>query len=215
MTTDTNQQVKVFISHHNSQKASASQLKTMLDEVGCTAFVAHEDIKPTQEWAKVITTELHAMDVLIGLGGEKFNQSAWCQQEIGWAMGRGIPAYMINAENNAPPQGFIGQLQAFRTKGDTAESRRKIFIDELITVLSTEPSVHVKLRKNLVGCLGTSKSYQHTDAIIGHLQKFKEYDDEDRVSVITTYNTNHQVRDCHYARSRLTDILNIASFKQL
>jgi len=215
LTTDTNQQVKVFISHHNSQKASASQLKTMLDEVGCTAFVAHEDIKSTQEWAKVITTELHAMDVLIGLGGEKFNQSAWCQQEIGWAMGRGIPAYMINAENNAPPQGFIGQLQAFRTKGDTAESRRKIFIDELINVLSTKPSVHVKLRKNLVGSLGTSKSYQQTNSIIYHMGKFKDYDDDDRASVIATYNTNHQVRGCYYARSRLTDILNIPSFKQL
>lgn len=215
MTTSTNQQVKVFISHHSSQKEIAARLKTALDEVGCTAFVAHEDIKPTQEWVKVITTELQAMDVLVGLGGEKFNASAWCQQEIGWAMGRSIPAYMIIAENNAPPQGFIGQLQAFQPKGDTAESRRKIFIDELITVLSTKPSVHVKLRKNLVGCLGTSKSYQQTDLIIYHMGKFKDYDDDDRASVIATYNTNHQVRDCHYARSRLTDILNIPSFKQL
>lgn len=43
----TDKHVRVFISHHSSQKSSASRLKSALEAIGCTGFVAHEDIEPT------------------------------------------------------------------------------------------------------------------------------------------------------------------------
>lgn len=214
MTAQPTPPVKVFISHHSSQKHIAALLKTTLKDIGCTAFVAHEDIEPTREWVKVIQAELHAMDVLVGMVSTKFNTSVWCQQEVGWAMGRNIPTYFIAFEDTAPPIGFAGFQQAFTRTGNTLDSQIKDFTNQLLRHLTGQPNHNHTLRKFFIHELRTSSSFAHTDQIINRLRMCSGYDDDDRASVVTTYNTNHQVRDCFYARSRLSDILNISSFKQ-
>ncbi len=50
---------KVFISHVSKYKESASNLKMMLEPYGISAFVAHEDIKPTKEWEVEIEKALY------------------------------------------------------------------------------------------------------------------------------------------------------------
>lgn len=210
----TDKHIRVFISHHSSQKSSASHLKSALEAIGCTGFVAHEDIEPTHAWLTVIQDRLNSMDVLVGLVDEKFNSSVWCQQEVGWALGRQIPVYCIALHDHASSTGFAGQTQDFKRVGKTSDERLANFIDQLTHKLISNPHHNRILRKFFINKLSLSSSFARTNTVISKLRLFSDYDDEDRASVISTYNANHQVRHCRYAQSTLADILSISSFKQ-
>jgi hypothetical protein len=57
--------VRVFLSHKASVKKESSQLKEALERCGLAAFVAHEDIEPTEEWRHEIERALFSMDALV------------------------------------------------------------------------------------------------------------------------------------------------------
>jgi hypothetical protein len=101
---------KVFLSHKNEAKKEAHILKTKLRVYGISSFVAHEDIEPTREWQTEIELALNSMDCLVALLTDKFHDSPWTDQEVGFALGRGVQ--VIPVRLGTDPYGFIGKLQA-------------------------------------------------------------------------------------------------------
>lgn len=81
---------RLFISHLSENKLSATKLKAALEPLGISAFVAHEDIKPTAEWQDEIERALFSMDALAAILSEGFEKSKWTDQEIGVALGRNV-----------------------------------------------------------------------------------------------------------------------------
>lgn len=77
---------------------------------GVHGFVAHDSIEPTLEWQEQIEKALRTADVLVGLLHEGASVSAWVQQEVGWAHGRGCPVLMIKIDEH--PRGFSAKTQA-------------------------------------------------------------------------------------------------------
>ena len=77
---------------------------------GMSAFVAHEDIEPTLEWQVQIERALHSMELFISIHTPKFNESIWTQQEVGFAVGRGVK--IIALRMGEDPAGFISKHQA-------------------------------------------------------------------------------------------------------
>ncbi len=59
--------MKVFISHLSQNKIYAKRLKDCLQSYNVVAFVAHEDILPTETWTHEIKNALDTMDVFISL----------------------------------------------------------------------------------------------------------------------------------------------------
>ena len=117
---------RLFISHLAIHKKWASQLQEALLPYGISAFVAHSDIEPTTEWQDQIETALLTCDALVALLHEKFHESKWTDQEVGFAMGRGVPVYSVHF--GEAPYGFIGRFQAFNgTKIDPTELAHQIF----------------------------------------------------------------------------------------
>ncbi len=58
-----------------------------------------------------------------------FKESNWTDQEVGFAMGRGLPVFSIRFDQD--PYGFIGRFQAFNGNGKTVENlAREIFDGE-------------------------------------------------------------------------------------
>jgi hypothetical protein len=53
---------------------------------------------------------LASMDAFVALLTEKFHTSEWTDQEVGYALGRGVP--LIAVKLGADPYGFIGKFQA-------------------------------------------------------------------------------------------------------
>src|SRR5258708_21866172 len=80
--------LRLFITHLATYKSFAAQLQQELLIYGISGFVAHNDIKPTLEWQAQIETALATCDALVALLHDKFHESKWTDQEIGFAMGR-------------------------------------------------------------------------------------------------------------------------------
>ena len=78
--------IRVFLSYSSHDKELAGQVKKELESRGLEAFLAHEDIEPTQEWEGVILENLKACDVFIPLLSENFKESEWTDQETGVAV---------------------------------------------------------------------------------------------------------------------------------
>ena len=83
--------LRLFISHLATYKVFAADLQAELLSYGISSFVAHSDIEPTSEWQTQIETALASCEALVALLHEKFHESKWADQEIGFAMGRGGP----------------------------------------------------------------------------------------------------------------------------
>ena len=76
---------KVFISHTSSMEHMAGNLKDLLAKLGMSAFLAHEDIKLTAKWQEVIKEEISSADVFLPIFSRDFEESAYCNQELGFA----------------------------------------------------------------------------------------------------------------------------------
>lgn len=102
--------LRMFISHTNSCKDQAAELRSELGKLGVSAFVAHENIEPNKQWQKEIRRALFTMDMLVALLTEDFTRSKWTDQEVGVAVGREVP--VVSVRLGADPYGFIGNVQA-------------------------------------------------------------------------------------------------------
>jgi hypothetical protein len=103
-------QFRLFLSHVSTAKTAANNLKSEFAWYGVSAFIAHEDIEPTAIWQDEIERALATMHSMLVFVTPGFRGSHWCQQEIGWALGRGIPIIGVRAGEDPP--GFIAANQA-------------------------------------------------------------------------------------------------------
>lgn len=101
--------IRVFLSHKATVKVETSQLKQAFARCGIAAFVAHDDIEPTQEWQREIERALFSMDALVALLTSDFHDSNWTDQEVGVAIGRGVP--LIAVRLGRDPYGLMGKGQ--------------------------------------------------------------------------------------------------------
>lgn len=101
--------VRVFLSHSATHKEFVPDVAEALRLYGIHGFVAHASIEVSREWQAEIERALHTAQVFVGLVHPEFNDSAWTNQELGWAYGRAIPVFMIRL--GADPRGFPGKTQ--------------------------------------------------------------------------------------------------------
>jgi hypothetical protein len=109
---------RVFLSHKSEIKTEAAALKDNLELFGISAFVAHKDITPTKEWQIEIEAALETMDAFVALLTENYHDSLWTDQEVGFAVARGIP--IIAFKLGQDPYGFIGKFQGLSCIWDEA-----------------------------------------------------------------------------------------------
>lgn len=111
--------VRVFISHLSKEKTKATRLRDCLANYNMNAFVAHEDIEPTLEWQVQIERALTNCELFVSLHTPEFAKSHWTQQEIGYAVGRGVK--IIAVRMGEDPIGFIQKNQALSRGEKTAD----------------------------------------------------------------------------------------------
>jgi hypothetical protein len=122
---------KIFLSHLAKEKIRITRIKELLEPYGISGFVAHQDIEPTKEWEDEIIKALFSMNALVAVLQPGFRESAWTDQEMGIAMGRGILVIPLRA--GLDPYGFVGKFQGIQIKGknlsDVAEDIFKVLIN--------------------------------------------------------------------------------------
>lgn len=100
---------RVFLSHSALHKQFVGEVASELAVVGIHGFVAHDAMEYSKPWQLQIEQALRTMQAFVALVHPEVNQSAWCQQEIGWALGRRVPHYVLRV--GVDPAGFIGRDQ--------------------------------------------------------------------------------------------------------
>ena len=141
-TTDTNWRAgyaRVFLSHSAKHKAFVGDVANELAVVGIHSFVAHDTIAYSKPWQTQIEQALRSMQALVAIIHPEFNDSPWCHQEVGWALGRRVPRYAIRV--GPAPEGFIGREQWPSADGRTAKPVADIIYGWVASVPGLGPSI--------------------------------------------------------------------------
>ncbi|WP_186647109.1 AbiJ-related protein [Fluviispira vulneris] len=105
--------LKFFISHRDIHKGEAKGLGEKLKNFGISCFVAHDSIQPMSTWKHEIMKALLTMDACICYIKDDFYKSEWTNQEVGFALARGIPIYLFSVDKT-DPKGFKIDTQAIK-----------------------------------------------------------------------------------------------------
>jgi len=138
---------RLFICHLSSFKEKVGLLQQSLVKYGISAFVAHVDIEPTREWQIEIEAALSSMDVLTAILMPGFKDSDWTDQEIGFAIGRGV--LVVPIIRGQEPYGFIGKYQGLSANEKSVDKVAK----ELFMIIANSPITRSKMASCLVELL--------------------------------------------------------------
>ena len=156
---------RLFVSHLSSKKAFAAELQAALLPYGITAFVAHNDIEPTLEWQGQIELALATADSLVALLHPSFHASNWTDQEIGFAMGRGLPVFAVRFGQD--PYGFIGRFQGFTGTGKQPQAIAR----ELFDAFRKNKQSQSRMAEVLITLFEESHSFADAKAHVGYLEQ--------------------------------------------
>jgi hypothetical protein len=175
---------RVFLSHKSEVKHETATLKDELKLFGITCFVAHEDIEPTAAWQDEIQNALASMDGFVALMTEKFHDSNWTDQEVGYAVARGVP--IIAARLGRDPYGFIGKFQGLACNWSTsAVEIAKILIQQ------------EKMIKPYIGALRACVNFDSGNRLSKVLPNIKQLTASQIDELVAIYNENDQLRGSH------------------
>lgn len=180
--------LRAFISHLSGNKKQATDLQAQLGSFGVSCFVAHKDIHPTSEWQTEIETALSTCELLIALVYPDFQNSQWCDQEIGYALGRGVPVFSIRC--GADPTGFVSRFQAFTGSGKTSA----VIAQEIFEAAIIHKKLQRRMADILVNLFVNSGSFSTAKRRIGYLERLKVWDPSYSTRIAQSVADNDQVR---------------------
>jgi hypothetical protein len=121
----------------------ATRLRECLKPYHISGFVAHQDIAPTDLWQTEIERALYSMDAFFAFLTPGFSKSFWTQQEIGFAVARGVR--IISFKMGEDPTGFISKHQALprlqRTAEQIAEEVNALLLEDQLTAARLRQAV--------------------------------------------------------------------------
>lgn len=178
---------RLFLSHVSKHKVEVSALKDELALYGIAGFVAHEDIEPTSIWRNEIKIALRSMHALAALITTDFHTSMWTDQEIGWALGRGIQ--VISVRLGADPYGFAGEFQGIQGALDSPT----VLASNIVKALLTNPHTRGEMRRTLVAAFSSAISFDIAKRLKSLLIKIPYFTEEEKIILRTACIENDQV----------------------
>ena len=178
--------VRVFISHISEDKVFANGIKESLYRYGISAFVAHEDIEPIKTWELEIERALFSMDILMALLTEGFSESKWTDQEVGVAVGRGVPILPVRFGKD--PYGFIGKIQAI----PGCESTRLIAESVFHYLFSNEKFTSFAV-DSFITALANSGSFDRSNDLSKYFSEIDRLSLAQEEKLVQVFNSNKQV----------------------
>lgn len=172
---------RVFLSHKTEVKKETAALKDGLRLFGITCFVAHEDILPTKAWQDEIENALSSMDGFVALMTDSFHDSNWTDQEVGFAVARGVPIIAVRLGKD--PYGFIGKFQALSSTWLTA-------VEDIVKILISNEQVFNGYIQALCAC----PSFDAGNALAKILPSIEKLNVSQIDALVDAYNNNGELR---------------------
>ncbi len=192
---------RLFISHTSANKVAAHNLASFLKKYQIVSFVAHDDIEPTKEWQTEIERALRTTDALAAIVTPDFLGSKWCDQEVGFAFGRG--KLVIPLRTGADPHGFLSKYQGLPAKGlevrDVAEKLADILIGHNLTAQ--------RMADALVEQLATSNTYEDSKAAMTLLERLPHLSGLQVAKLVESIQANDQIRDAFGVPARIRNLV--------
>ena len=193
----TNGYFRLFLSHLADHKVAVHALKQDLRPFGIAAFVAHDDIQPSKQWQSEIELALCSMDALAALVTPRFTESHWCDQEVGWAFGRGIS--VIPVRLGSDPTGFAGKYQAISGSLEYPQFLARSIFD----ALRSKPETQQIIYRSLPLALLHATSFRESIDLAKWISEFVHYTPQDKKLIWQACETNDQVFNAHKVKSSL------------
>ncbi len=198
---------KLFLSHLAENKVKVHKLKSHLRSYGISAFVAHDDIKPSKEWQNEIELALRSMDSLAALVTPKFIESSWCDQEIGWALGRSVPVFPIRL--GCDPYGFAGKIHAISGSLDKPDDLAKLIFETIRDKSATNRAIC----RAMPAALMQSPSYAISNELGPVIASYEDYTDSEKEILWKACEENDQVKNS-FAAKRIYNRIGQPSSKE-
>lgn len=193
---------RLFVSHCSSHKGEVGQLKMALSWFGVCAFVAHDDIEPSELWQTEIERALRTSEALLAVVTSEFVQSEWCDQEVGHALGRGL--VVLPVAWGATPHGFIGKIQALPgLKGEPLAA----CADGIVSILLKSPRTSSSMTNALVHAVAGAGSFAVAKANAAMLEQAPTLLARHAVLLRGARKDNSQVADAFGVPDRIERIL--------
>ncbi|MDD5450922.1 MAG: toll/interleukin-1 receptor domain-containing protein [Desulfovibrionales bacterium] len=193
--------LKLFVTHLAAHRKFSADLQEALWAYGISAFVAHNDIEPTQEWQTEIETALATCDALVALLHPDFHESNWTDQEIGFGMGRGVPVFSIRFGQD--PYGFIGRFQAFDGTGKSAA----IVARELFDTYRKNKQTQALMAEALVSLFEQSNTFAAAKEHLSYLEELETWKPSFTSRLKAALRSNSQISDAWGVADRITALI--------
>jgi hypothetical protein len=180
--------VRVFLSHSAHHKQFIGQVADELAVSGIHAFVAHDTMEYEQPWQDQIEHGLRTMQAFVAIVHPEFLPSAWCQQEVGWALGRGVPRYVIRYP--VDPAGFIGRTQ-WPQAGELSAPQVAALVLEWVSRI---PEFSDQIVDGLLASLSAADNYIDAGATARRIATIDTLTPQQWTKLAEIYHSNDQVR---------------------
>ena len=186
--------MQVFLSYREDEegKEYASALREELAILGINAIMASRSIRPGAVWAQTILEHPEASSALLCIASRGYTDSAGCQQEIGWAIGRSIPALWICYDSTEQSVGFLKDKQELRATNPVNEAEIARAVGAWLV---REQETQEETRATLLRALTFSSTYQQTRDIAHVLATLDSLTDDEWKQINDAAASNRQVRD--------------------
>lgn len=155
---------RVFLSHLSKHAVLAAGLRDRLAGQGMSVFVAHDTIGKGALWREQIKEGLASCDALVALLHEGFHASEWCDQEVGWALGRGVLVIPVwPAGHAAGRDGFLEETQGIRMSADYDENSALWYLtQQVFDTITASPKTRAVGVSAAVEAFANSASFDNT-----------------------------------------------------
>ena len=192
---------RLFLSHLANRRKVASKIKEELSSFGISTFVAHNDIEPTKEWQNEIESALTTCDALLALLHPGFHESNWTDQEIGYAMGRGVP--IVTVHLGTEPYGFIGKFQAIVQSKLTPST----LASKLFAILARHPRTRQRISTASVYLFSDSESFAMAKERMDVLERLDYWDEDLSAKARSAKDENRQIGEAWDVPERLERLI--------
>lgn len=192
---------RLFISHVSKHKKRVGELKDALAAYGVQGFVAHEDIQPTQDWQSEIETALNTMHGMAAIVTPEFKDSEWTDQEVGYALGRGIKLIAVKA--GCLPHGLLARQQAMAGDIDNIP----LMARGIVTILVKDNATQSRMRDALAEALVSSSCWADSKLIVDQLETIGSITAANAESIRLALKENSQVSKAYGLPGRLQALL--------
>jgi uncharacterized membrane-anchored protein YhcB (DUF1043 family) len=213
---------EVFLSYKEEEGDLAGNVKECFEQLGWEVFLAHEDIRPTEEWRAEILKHLDTCSALVTIVTPDFRNSEWTNQEVGIAIGKSKPivSLIFNGTNNLP--GFLESFQGIRVSPDQLEKAVNEAQESIADKGSaTVNAIYIQLAASLRKLVNRWESYRNVTETIGrsaesikNLQRSYRTISDELLDLVSTKESEIESGVVHQARV-LFDQMQTASFMDI